>query len=139
MSKPTITKLFVGSLIALVAGIVLTVFGVLLAFANGSFVMSGQDVTGVNWSPFAWSMIGLMIIGTLAIISGAIGQFVAWIGALLNTSRLDDKVWFIVLLVVGLFSFGFIAMLVYVLVGPDGTLVAPRQAQPQQPAAGVVR
>lgn len=134
MSKPTITRIFVGSLIALVAGIVLTLFGVLVAFGNGAFVMSGQDVTGVNWSPFAWSMIGLMIVGTLAIIAGAIGQFVAWIGALLNTSRLDDKVWFIVLLVVGLFSFGFIAMLVYVLAGPDGTLVAPRQAQPPQPA-----
>ena len=79
-------------------------------------------------------MIGLMIVGTLAIVAGAIGQFVPWIGALLNTSRLDDKVWFIILLVVGLFSFGFIAMLVYVLAGPDGTLVAPRQAQPTQPA-----
>jgi hypothetical protein len=134
MSKPTITKLFVGSLIALVAGIVLTLFGVLLAFGNGAFVMSGNDVTGVNWSPFASTMIGLMIVGMLAIIAGAIGQFVAWIGALLNTSRLDDKVWFIILLVVGLFSFGFIAMLVYVLAGPDGTLVAPRQAQPPQSA-----
>ena len=62
----------------------------------------------------------------LAIIGGSLGQFVAWIGAVVNTARLDDKTWFVVLLVLGLLSFGFIAMLVYVLAGPDGT--APRPA-----------
>jgi hypothetical protein len=38
---------------------------------------------------------------TLAIIGRAIGQFVAWIGAVLDTARLEDKTWFIVLLVTG--------------------------------------
>jgi len=51
---------------------------------------------------------------------GALGQFVAWIGALLNSAQLHDKTWFLVLLLVGLFSFGFIAMVVYVIAGPDG-------------------
>jgi hypothetical protein len=121
MSKSIITKLFVGSLIAIVGGVVLAGIGVLLAFANGVFVMSGPDVTGVNWSAFAGSMIGLMAVGTLAMFGGAIGQFVAWIGAVLNTARLEDKTWFIILLVLGLLSFGFIPMLVYVIVGPDST------------------
>jgi len=43
---------------------------------------------------------------------GALGQFVACIGALLNSAQLHDKTWFLVLLLVGLFSFGFIAMVV---------------------------
>ena len=64
----------------------------------------------------------------LAIIGGSLGQFVAWIGAVVNTARLDDKTWFVVLLVLGLLSFGFIAMLVYVLAGPDGTAPAPAAA-----------
>jgi hypothetical protein len=134
MSKPTITKLFVVSLIALVGGIVLAVLGSLVAFANGAFVMSGPDLTAIQWSPFAWSMIGITLIGIVAIIGGAIGQFVAWIGAVLNTSRLQDRTWFVVLLVVGLLSFGFVAMLVYVIAGPDGTIAAPQQVQQPQPA-----
>jgi hypothetical protein len=45
----------------------------------------------------------------------------SWVGALLNTSRLDDKTWFVVLLVLGLVSAGWVAMIAYVLAGPDGT------------------
>ena len=70
---------------------------------------------------------GLALLGLLGIVAGGIGQFVAWIGAVVNTSRLDDKTWFVVLLVLGLLSFGFIAMLVYVLAGPGGT-APPKEA-----------
>ena len=129
MSKSNVTKLFVGSLIAVVGGLALLIAGGLLAYANGAFVVSGPDVTGVNWSAFTASMIGLAVVGILAMIGGAIGQFVAWIGAVLNTSRLEDKTWFILLLVLGLLSFGFIAMLVYVLAGPDGTRITPGQSR----------
>ena len=45
----------------------------------------------------------------------------AWIGALLNTWHLDNKAWFIALLVIGIFSLGFFAMIAYVVAGPDGT------------------
>ena len=51
-------------------------------------------------------------------------------GALLNTSQLDSKTWFLVLLLLGIFNFGLFAMIAYVLAGPDGTsAVAPRGAQ----------
>jgi len=132
MSKSTITKLFVGSLIAIVGGLVLLAAGVLFAIANGAFVMTGPDITGINASAFTWSLIGLAVVGVLAMVGGAIGQFVAWIGAVLNTSRLEDKTWFIVLLVLGLLSFGFVAMLVYVLGGPDGMAVTSRVSTTQQ-------
>jgi hypothetical protein len=49
----------------------------------------------------------------------AITRFVAWVGAVLHTAELEDKTWFIVLLVAGLLSFGFIAMIVYLIAGPD--------------------
>ena len=130
MSKSIVTRVFVGSLIAVVAGIVAVIFGVLIAVANGAVVMNGPDVAGFEPSAVGWSAITMAIVGGLAIVGGAIGQFVAWIGAVINTSRLDDKTWFIVLLVLGLLSFGFIAMLVYVLAGPDGA-----QPGPQRPAA----
>jgi hypothetical protein len=126
VSKSVVTKLFFGSLIAIVGGVVLVAVALAMGYGAGVFVMSGPDVVGVESSALAWSMVALFIVGGLAIVGGGIGQFVAWIGAVINTSRLDDKTWFIVLLVLGLLSFGFIAMLVYVLAGPDGTL-APRR------------
>jgi hypothetical protein len=121
MTKSTVTKIFIGSLVAIAGGVVLLAAGLFLAYINGTFIMRGPDVVGVHASAFTWSMAGLGVVGILAILGGALGQFVAWIGAVLNTSRLEDKTWFIVLLVLGLLSFGFIAMLVYLVVGPDGT------------------
>jgi len=121
MSKPTVVKLFVGSAVAFVAGILLALGAVWFAYANGAFVMSGPDVTGIQPTAFAWSTVGLLVLAMLAIIGGLFGGLVSWIGALLNTAELDDKTWFIVLLVLGLMSFGVVAMIAYVIGGPDGT------------------
>ena len=121
MSKSLINKLFFGSLIGLVGGLILLAVAGGLAFANSVFVMNGPDVTGINVSPLAWTLLSLMGLGILVIAAGAITQFVAWIGAVLNTSSLPDKGWFIVLLVVGLLGFPFIVTLVYVIAGPDGS------------------
>src|SRR6188474_2236324 len=121
MSKPTVIKLFVGSAVAFMAGILLVLGAVWFAYANGAFVMSGPDVTGIQPTAFAWSTVGLLVLAMLAIVGGLIGGLVSWIGALLNTAELDDKTWFIVLLVLGLMSFGVVAMFAYVIGGPDGT------------------
>ena len=132
MTKRTITKFFIGGIVAVVAGLFLAFIAVWAAFAAGEFVMDGPDVTGVQFTAFGWSMVGLMIIGGFSMIGGAIAGLVAWIGALLNTAQLDDKLWFVLLLVLGLLSFGFIAMVTYVIAGPDETLVQRRTV----PAAG---
>jgi hypothetical protein len=121
MPKPTVVKLFLGSAFAFVAGILLAIVGVWFAYANGAFVMSGPDVTGIETTPFAWAMVGIFVLAILAIIGGLIGGLVSWIGALLNTAQVDDKTWFIMLLVLGLLSFGIVAMIAYVIGGPDGT------------------
>lgn len=130
MSKATINRLFIGSIIAVIAGILLGLAAIIAAYGGGAFVMDGPDVVGFVGDAFAWSMIGLVIVGSLAVIGGAIGGLVAWIGALLNTAQLEDKTWFIVLLVLGLFSFGVVAMIAYVIAGPDGTRLA--QARTEQ-------
>jgi len=129
MSKATITRLFIGSLIGFAAGAVLAITAVGLAFANNVFVTSGSDVVGVRGGALAWSLLGLGLAGGLAIIGGMISGLVAWIGALLNTWQLESKTWFAVLLLTGIFNFGFIAMIAYVIAGPDGRVsVAPRVA-----------
>lgn len=92
-----IRKLFVGSLVALAGGLVLLVVAEGLAYASSGFVKDGPDVVGIT-------------------------QFIAWVGAVLNTAPLEDQTWFIVLLVTGLLSSGFIAMIVYLVAGPDDPL-----------------
>jgi hypothetical protein len=132
MSKPVITRLFVGGLVAMFAGLIFAIFAGLAAFAGTEVTMNGTDVTAINITPMAWWMIALATLGALAMLGGAIAGLVAWIGALINTAQLDDKLWFIVLLVLGLVSFGFVAMIAYVIAGPDGTRL--QSARPAQAA-----
>jgi hypothetical protein len=119
MTKSTVTKFFVGGIVAVIAGLILAVVAVWAAFAAGEFVLDGPDVSDVQFTPFGWSMVG-----------GAIAGLVAWIGALINTAQLADKAWFVLLLVLGLLSFGFIAMVAYVIAGPDSTQPRVQIAQP---------
>jgi hypothetical protein len=136
MTKSLIVKLFWGSLIGLVAGLVLMAVSCGLAITNGIFIMNGPDVTGIKSSALSWTLLGLMGLSMVVLLLAAVTHFVAWIGAVLNTANLPDKTWFVVLLVVGLLGFVFIATVAYVIAGPDG-LKAKEQA-PAQPQAGAV-
>jgi hypothetical protein len=129
MSKATVTRLFIGSLIAIAAGAVLAIAGVWLAVANNVFVMVGSDIVGIQGGALAWTTLGLGAIGGVAIVGALIAGLVAWIGALLNTWQLESKTWFAVLLLTGIFNFGFIAMVAYLVAGPDGSATqAPQRS-----------
>jgi hypothetical protein len=121
MSKSIVTRLYVGAIIALGAGLVVVLAAVWAAFAGGVVVVGGDDVVAFNGGSAAWTALALVIVGSLAMMGGAIAALVSWIGALLNTAQLDDKTWFVLLLVLGLLSFGFVAMIAYVIAGPDGS------------------
>jgi hypothetical protein len=118
MSKRMVTRVFGGSLVALAASLILLLIAGGIAYANGSFVMDGPDIVGVTSTPLTWSMIALAGLAVLTMFGALIAQFVAWIGAVVNTAQLPDKTWFAVLLVMGLLSFGFIAMVIYIIAGP---------------------
>ena len=126
MSKTTITRLFIGSGIAIIAGAILAVAAVWLAVANDAFVMNGQDIVGFHGGALAWTGLGLGVVGLAAVVAGFIGGLVSWIGALVNTWQLDSKTWFAVLLLLGIFNLGFFAMVAYLIAGPDG--IAPESA-----------
>jgi hypothetical protein len=134
MSKATVTRLFIGSGIAIIAGAILGIAAVWLAIANDVFVMSGPDIVGIHGSALAWSLLGFGIVGGVAMVGGAIGGLVSWIGALLNTWRLESKTWFAVLLLLGIFNLGFFAMVAYLIAGPDGT-ASPARHGAQAPLA----
>ena len=130
MSKATVTRLFIGSGIAIVSGAIVAIAAVWLAIANNVFVMAGPDITGITGGAFAWSLVALGILGGLAVAGGFIGGLVSWIGALLNTWQLESRTWFAVLLLLGIFNLGFFAMIAYLLVGPDGRAAAPSRRAP---------
>lgn len=130
MSRPVIARLFYGSLIGMVAAILLVVIAITVAFTTSSLIMDGPDVVGIN-TPLGWLMVALAAVAVLLFVAASTAQLVAWIGALIETALLESKAWFVVLLVAGLLGFGLIAMLVYLLAEPapgravEGTLDRP--------------
>jgi hypothetical protein len=109
ISKATITRLFVGAIVAAGVGIVLVLAAVWAA------VSSDVVVTAT-----------LAVVGSLALVVGTVAAVMSWIGALLNTWELEDKTWFASLVGLTLFGLAVPAMVAYVFAGPDGT----RQAEP---------
>jgi hypothetical protein len=128
MSKASVTRLFFGGGLAIIAGAILAIAGVWFAITNDVFVMNGPDIVGISGGAFAWSLLGLSVVGGLAMISGLIAGFAAWIGALLNTWQLESKTWFAILLLLGIFNLGFFAMVAYLIAGPDTAETAPKTA-----------
>ena len=120
MSKSTVTRLFVGAVLAVAVGLVVALAAVVAALAGGVVTIGGPSVVTVNGEAFAgtlpWLLIAALVIG-----GGALTAIASWIGALLNTVQLEDKTWFIALLVLGLVSLGWVAMAAYVFAGPDAT------------------
>ena len=121
MSKASVTRLFISSGLAVIAGAILAIAAVSIANANHAFVMNGADIVGLRGSVLVWLMLPLGIVGGLAIAGGLIAGLVAWIGALLNTWQLESKTWFVGLFLLGIFNFGFFAMVAFLVAGPDGS------------------
>jgi hypothetical protein len=138
MPRATVTRLFIGGGIAVTAGAILAIVAVAIASANDAFVMSGPDIVGLRGSVLAWLALPLGIAGVLAIAGGMVAGLAAWIGALLNTWQLQSKTWFAVLLLLGIFNFGFFAMIAFLAAGPDGasgTAVRKPEATPRPTTA----
>ena len=135
MSKKNVTRLFVGALVAVGAGLVLGFVALWAALASDAIDVGGSDAIDVNGGSGAWTALGLVIVGSVVILGGSIAAVVSWIGALLNTWQLEDKMWFVALLALGLLGFGVLAMIAYVFAGPDGT----KQSVPRPGIPGAAR
>ena len=135
MSRQNVTRLFVGAILAVVAGLVLGCAALFAALASDAIDLGGSDYIDVNGGSGAWTALGLVIVGSLAALAGTIAAVVSWIGALLNTWQLEDKMWFGLLLAGGLLGLGVVAMIAYVVAGPDGT----KQSVARPGSAGAAR
>jgi hypothetical protein len=139
MKKSTITRTWLAGLVAVALGLVVAGLSIGLMLAYGGTFTATSTENGYNFVPsfdgFFWTMVGLMIAGFSVTAFGGLVQLAAWIGALVNTYKLQDRTWFAVLLAGGLLGLafgvlGFAAMVAYLIAGPDGMAVR----QPQVPA-----
>ena len=121
MSKRSVTRLFVGALVAFVVGLVLGFAALGAVLASDAIDVGGSYLITVNGGSGAWTALGLVLAGSLAILFGTVAAVVSWIAALLNTWQLDDKTWFGSLLALGVLCLGVVAMIARVVAGPDGT------------------
>lgn len=131
MSKHSVTRLWLWGLGLMVGGValVLASVGVMLGAAG---TWSGTTFTP-DYGALFFSMVSLICVGGIVFIAGGIAQFVAWIGAMVNTFRSPDKTWFVLLLVLGLVGFAFVIMIVYLIAGPDVRPAPPPLAWPAPP------
>lgn len=128
ISRPAIIRLFKVAIAFVVAGSVSGTAIVIVALANGAVAFGGPQLITINPGPFAGAVVGL-IVASLLTAAGTVAAVASWAAALLNTSRLEDKSWFVALLVLGLVSLGWVAMIAYVLKGPDdSTALVPSAA-----------
>lgn len=139
MSKRGITRLFVAATLAIVVGSLVALGAGLGAITGGAVALGGPTLVTVD-APALAGAIGWLVIASVIAAFGTLGAFVAWIGALRITFGLEDRSWFLVLLVLGVCSAGWLATAAYVLRGPDGDAGTDGRQRPvtagRHPAVG---
>ena len=140
MRKPTITRMWLAGLGLMLGALVLIGTGVGLMLTNaGTWVATAHG--GWDFHPtidgYFWGTVAIIAAGGLTFLAGFVLQFAAWIGAMVNTARAQDKTWLVLLLVLGLVGLQFVVMIVYLVGGPDVPPAPPtrERLQPMAPPA----
>jgi hypothetical protein len=124
MAKRTISIFFIVSIIMDLIGIGLIAGGLV-----GSTFSTTTNGYSTNAQVTSFGNLPLFISGVIILSLSAIPYLIAWIGALINLARLQEWVWFVLMLI-----FQWITLLVYLFAGPTTPRV-PQYAQnmPPQP------
>jgi hypothetical protein len=126
MRKRTIGILYV---ISIVMGLIGA--GLVIAGLAGSTFVTTSTPTSVHSQVAVLGNPALFVIGVIVAVLAGIPHLIAWIGALVNLARLQQWVWFILMIL-----FSSICLLVYLIMGPETPSVprypqyAPRADQP---------
>src|SRR6266487_6571567 len=130
MSKRTIGIFFIVSVIMDLIGLGMVVGGLI-----GSTYSTTSNGYSTNAQVTSFGNLPLFIIGVIMLSLSAIPFLIAWIGALINLARLQEWVWFVLMLI-----FSWITLIVYLIAGPTTRAGVPQYSQymppqnyPQQP------
>ena len=130
MSKRTIGIFFIVSVIMDLIG-----FGLIIGGLVGSTYTTTTNGYSTNAQITSFGNQPLFIVGVIIVSLSAIPYLIAWIGALVNLARLQEWVWFVLMLI-----FQWITLIVYLIAGPTTRAGVPQYSQymppqgyPQQP------
>lgn len=132
MTRSTIIRLFVGSLIGAGVGTALLVIAVTVGFGNEVLIMNGPDLVGIRPGALSATMVVTAGVASLLWVAATVAVVVAWVGAIINTASLPSKTWLVIELVVGLLGLPFVAVLAYVVGRPEATAYGPGPVGPAQ-------
>jgi hypothetical protein len=119
MRKSTISILFILSVILALVGAGLIVAGVV----GSTFTTTGNGYSTTGHIT-SFGNLPLFITGVIIASLAGIPYLIAWIGALINLARLQQWVWFVLVLI-----FHGIALLIYVIAGPTTPAGVPQYSQ----------
>ena len=108
MSKRTIGIFFIISVLMDLVGVGLIIGGLV-----GSTYTTTQNGYSTNAQVTSFGNLPLFVTGVILVSLSAIPYLVAWIGALVNLARLQQWVWFVLMLI-----FQWITLLIYLIAGP---------------------
>ena len=135
--RRAVTRLFVGALVAAVAGVVLCVAALSDALGQRCDPTSAAaDVVDANGGSGAWTALAFAGVGAVAILGGTIAAVVSWIAALLDhVAARGDGCGSLRCLPWGC-SASAVGMIAYVVAGPDGTEQSGRRVVSSAAPAG---
>ncbi len=134
MTRSTIIRIFVGSLIGAGVGTVLFVIAAALGFGDSVLIMNGPDVVGIRPGALSATMIVTAGAAILLWMAATVAVVVAWVGAIINTASLPSKTWLVIQLVLGLLGLPFVAVLAYVVGRPEASDHGQAPVAPTQPS-----
>jgi hypothetical protein len=134
MTRSTIIRLFVGSLIGAGVGTALFVIAAAVGIGDELLIMNGPDVVGIRPGALSTTMIVTAGMASLLWMAATVAVVVAWVGAIINTANLPSKTWLAIELVLGLLGLPFVAVLAYVAGRPEATAYHRGPVGPTQPA-----
>ena len=123
MSKRTIGIFFIVSVIMDLIGLGMVVGGLV-----GSTYTTTNNGYSTNAQITSFGNLPLFIVGVIILSLSAIPYLIAWIGALINLARLQEWVWFVLMLI-----FQWITLLVYLIAGPTTPAGVPQYSQYMPP------
>ena len=83
MSKSMVDRLFIGAIVAVIAGWVVAIVAIIAALAGGAVVIGGPNVVTVSGEAFASALV-VLAIASLLVAGGTVAGVASWIGALLQ-------------------------------------------------------
>ena len=115
MSKKTIAIFYILSIVLGLIGA-----GLLIGGLAGSTITTTNTAYGTSGQVQSVGNPALLVTGVILIVLGGILHLISWVGALVALARLQEWVWFILMIL-----FSSICLLIYLIIGPSVSRATP--------------